>query len=90
MILKKEGTRVIVYGERNDPNTVIANNNIAHTFLAGVGNKGIKYIPKTPNSILIANINGKVGLLNLSDHPNKVIATDSTGEIILKNRSELL
>lgn len=89
MIVKKTGNRTVVYGEQNDPATVIADNHIADTYLVGVGNKGIKYLPKIPNSILIVNGDGEVEPLSLSGRINQVIITDSEGNITFMNRSEL-
>lgn len=89
MIVKKTNNRTVVYGEQNDPATVIADNHIADTYLVGVGNKGIKYLPKIPNSILIVNGDGEVEPLSLSGRINQVIITDSEGNITFMNRSEL-
>lgn len=78
-----------IYGEVNDPNTVIGQDDLgSNRLIIGKGNKEITSLIASPNSLLIVNSNGEVTSLVLV--PNKVIATNEVGNIILRDRGDLV
>lgn len=71
-----------IYGEKNDPNTVLASNDLGtNKYVVGSGNKGVKSISLSPNTLLVSNEAGE--LIPLTLLPNKQIGTDSSGNIVL-------
>ena len=83
-------TATKIYAEANDPNTVIGNNILtANRYVVGNGNKGVKSFSPGPNCILITDGLGGVTTLSFNGLANRAIATDSTGNIILIDRSTI-
>jgi hypothetical protein len=79
-----------VYGEPNDPNTVLASGTLtANRLIIGDGNKGVKVYSPGSNCILITDENGVVSSLSFNGLANKAIATDGSGNIVLIDRSTL-
>lgn len=80
-----------IYGEPNDPNTVIAstdlNINDTLNLIVGNGNKGVKAYTPGSNKLIISNGDGTLGVLDLGV-ANKAIGTDSEGNIVLIDREE--
>lgn len=70
-----------IYGEMNDPRTVIAEKFLEENkFVVGAGNRGVKtYVPKTKNSILVVR-NGVLEEFPLSGQ-NKLVGSNSYGEL---------
>lgn len=78
------------YGERNDPNTILASQPLNTQLIVGAGNKGIKSIELPANAILVVDENSKVRFLEFSYKYNTVIAINYNGELELIPREELL
>lgn len=79
-----------IYAEPNDPDTVLASNNLpSDVFVVGAGNKGIGSYSIPPNRILITNGSGEITYLDFNGQANKAIGTDASGNIVLIDRSEL-
>lgn len=79
-------TRTKIYGERNDPNTVLGTN-LTDQLVVGAGNKGVKTFAPGPTQLFIVN-NGIISSVQLS--PNKIIATNDNNEIVLIDSEEVL
>lgn len=83
-------TKHKIYGEPNDPRTVVFTDSVfTGTYLVvGTGNKGIRRLQVPRNSILISNTgDGQISYLTLG--PNQVIGTDAEGNIVALSRSEV-
>lgn len=79
-----------VYGEPNDPNTILASSTLTpNRIIVGDGNKGVKVYSPGSNCILITDGNGVVSSLSFNRLVNKAIATDGSGNIVLIDRSTL-
>ena len=77
-----------VYGEPNDPNTVLASTDLGvNKLIVGSGNKGIKAFTPGPNQLLITDGIGNVTALPLNAG-NKAIGTNEFGDIVLIDREE--
>ena len=71
------------YGERNDPNTVLASQSLDTQLVVGAGNKGIKSIELPANAILIADKNGIIDFVDFSNNPNSVLIINRVGMVEL-------
>ena len=75
-----------IYGEVNDPNTVLASANLtANSYIVGDGNKGIREFRPGANRILISDASGNLTSISHMT-ANQAIATNSNGDIVLVNR----
>lgn len=85
-------TKSQIYGERNNPNTVITAEGQTGSLVIGAGNKGVRrYIgPDVSTSSLAILIvkNGKVDVLMI-DSPDLVVGTNGSGEIVAIERSAI-
>lgn len=70
-----------IYGERNDPDTVLASEELTNKWLVGAGNKGIKSLKLPPNSILISNGDGTIDFLDFTNKPDTVVAINYKGQL---------
>lgn len=80
-----------VYGELNDPNTVIAEpaSLTDKKYVVGNGGKTVKSFQPGPNRILYTNpITGKIDGFHFNI-PNRLIGTDSSGKLSLLERNPL-
>lgn len=75
-----------IYGEPNDPNTVIATGILeTDKLVVGAGNKGVKTIDNNGiKSVVTIDSTNKVKFLPINS-PNKVIGTDNLGNLVLKD-----
>ena len=74
-----------VYGEMNDPNTVLALNELIQDQpIIGAGGRYIKNYDVGPNKILITDTRGKLTSISY-DVPNKCLGTDSLGFIVMRD-----
>jgi hypothetical protein len=81
-------TATKIYGEPNDPNTVIASTDLGVTnLIVGAGNKGIKAITPGPNQLFITDGTGNITTLALGV-ANKAIGTNEVGDIVIIDREE--
>lgn len=85
-------TKSQIYGECNDPNTVITAEGRNGNLVIGAGNKGVRrYVgPEVASSsfaILIVK-NGEVDVLILGS-PDLVVGTNGSGEIVTIERSAI-
>lgn len=72
-----------IYGEMNDPNTVLASGTLAaNKFLVGAGNKGVKTYAPGAKRVLTTDENGDVSSFEYGT-PNKAIGTDASGNLTL-------
>lgn len=72
-----------VYGERNDPETVIAVTPLEDGYpVVGAGNHGVKTVNLGPKRLLYGDTLGKLTGLPFNT-PNKVIGTNAQGELTL-------
>lgn len=70
-----------VYGEANNPNTVLASGTLTENqLIVGAGNKGIKILLSTGKNIVWIQ-NGIVQLLPFTA-ANKVLGTDESGNLV--------
>lgn len=70
-----------IYGEANDPNTVIASGTlVADNLIVGAGNKGVKTLLSTGKNIVWIR-NGIVQQLPFTA-ANKVLGTDADGNLV--------
>lgn len=75
-----------IYGELNNPNTIIANTDLGSGHLiVGNGNKGVKAFNPGPNQLFITDGNGNISTLALNVG-NKAIGTNEVGDIVLIDR----
>lgn len=83
-------TKEKVLAEPNDPNTILANENLIEGgLIIGKGNQGIQSFEHSLNRVLlVSKKDGTLTTLRL-DQPNKVVGTDSNGEIVLYDRSDI-
>lgn len=85
-------TKDKVFGEANDPNTVLAPNTLNQDVLVvGNNNKAVRFAGNyniMPGKVFITK-DGDLTSIDYSNKPNKVIGTDETGKIVLIDRSEL-
>lgn len=83
-------TKDKVLAEPNDPNTILSTKSLtAGSIVAGDGNKAIKsFEPSTNRVLLISKKDGTLATLSLNK-PNIFIGTDSNGEVVLYDRSEV-
>jgi len=70
-----------IYGECNDPDTVLASEELTNKWLVGAGNKGIKSLKLPPNSILISNGDGTIDFLDFTNKPDTVVAINYKGQL---------
>lgn len=83
-------TRNKIYGEENDPDTVISTSTTTvGRWLKGGVNKTIYGFLPGANKILVTDGNGNITTLSLIGRYNKVIGTDDAGNIVFIDRSEL-
>lgn len=74
-----------IYGEPNDINTVLANNELgSNHYVVGAGNKGVKEYNPGSKRILLIDENGNATSISY-DMANKAIGTDENGNIVLKD-----
>lgn len=74
-----------IYGEPNDPNTVLASGSLPDgKLIVGAGNKGIKTYTFTNNKSIIYIVNNQITELPISI-PNKVLGTDEDGNLVWKD-----
>ena len=79
-----------IYGEPNDPNTVLAPTSPSpNQWIVGDDLKNITAYLPGPNRILITNGTGQLTALSFSGQANKIIGTDDSGNIVLYDRSDL-
>ena len=80
-----------IYGEVNDPNTVVATGTLqGNKLLLGSGNKGVKtYNPNTNAKCLpYLNVDGTIANMPLNVGAYKVLGTDASGNLTtLMNRA---
>lgn len=73
-----------IYGEANDPNTVLANGELkANKYVVGAGNKGVKALDAGEKKIMITDLFGNASYLSY-DVPNKCVGTDMNGNIVMR------
>lgn len=78
-------SKLKIFGEANDPNTVLATGTLTNDQLVvGAGNKGIKSFIPGARKLLYTNASGELKAFDYST-PNKLIGTNSTGDLILKD-----
>jgi len=74
-----------IYGEANDPNTVLSTNELTNNKLVvGAGYKGVKSYEPGSKRILHLDSNGLVSSISYGT-PNKCIGTDASGNLVLKD-----
>lgn len=74
-----------IYGEANNPNTVLASGTLTENqLIVGAGNKGIKTLLSTGKNIVWIQ-NGIVQLLPFIA-ANKVLGTDADGNLVWKDQ----
>lgn len=74
-------TKHKIYGEKNDPNTVIAGGTLTDSALiVGAGNKGIKTLLSTGRNLIYVK-DGIVKQLPFTA-ANKVLGTDENGNLV--------
>lgn len=78
-----------IYGEPNDPNTVLASQPLEHQLVVGAGNKGIKSIELPPKALLIIDENGIIDFIDFSNNPNSVLIINKAGQVELLKKSLL-
>lgn len=72
-----------IYGEANDPNTVLAAGTLGvDRYIVGAGNKGVKQFAPGAKRILITGADGLAGSFAFGT-PNKAIGTDGNGNLVL-------
>ena len=70
-----------IYGEVNNPNTVIAGGTLTDgNLIVGAGNKGVKTLTSTGKQLIWVH-NGVVETLTISA-ANKVLGTDESGNLV--------
>lgn len=73
-----------IYGEANDPNTVLASGTLQEgSLIIGAGNKGVKTLLSTGKDILYIR-NGVIIQLPFAQ-ANKVLGTDESGNLVWKD-----
>lgn len=73
-----------IYGEANDPNTVLANGILeANKYVVGAGNKGVKQYDAGSKKLMITDEYGRVSSISYNV-PNKCIGTDINGNVVLR------
>ena len=74
-----------IFGEMNDPNTVIATGQLEEgKLIVGAGNKGIKTVDLGAQKLLYVNENNKISGLSYNVR-NKIIGTDYNGNLIFRD-----
>lgn len=74
-----------IYGEMNDPNTVIATGTLTpEMIIVGAGNKGVKTFDPGAKKIIYTDTSGIPKGFSYNT-ANKVIGTDSSGNLVLKD-----
>lgn len=74
-----------IFGEKNDPNTVVATETLKSGYpIVGAGNKGVKTIDLGTKKILYTGADSQLKGFNYNT-ANKVIGTDSSGNLVLKD-----
>lgn len=84
-------TKEKILAEPNDPNTILCPNRylIEDGLVVGNGNKAINFFHhQIGRVLLVSRKDGTLTTLRL-DQPNKVVGTDSNGEIVLYDRSDI-
>lgn len=70
-----------IYGEPNDPNTVLASGTLKeNSLVVGAGNKGVKSLENTGKALVWVK-DGKVQLLPIH-LANSVLGTDENGNLV--------
>lgn len=73
-----------IYGERNDPNTVLASGTLTQdSLIVGDGNKGVKSYTSTGKQLIYLR-NGTITELPFAV-ANKVLGTDESGNLVWKD-----
>lgn len=74
-----------IYGEANDPNTVLASGTLTDGYLlVGAGNKGVKTLLSS-GKVIIWVKNGEIQQLPFTA-ANKVLGTDADGNLVWKDQ----
>lgn len=75
-----------IYGEANNPNTVLAAGTLSeNTLIVGAGNKGVKNLLSTNSKNILWIKNGIVQTLPIT-LANKVLGTDENGNLVWLDR----
>lgn len=73
-----------IFGEANDPNTVLANGELANNkYVVGAGNKGVKQYDAGNKKLMITDVYGNVSSISYNV-PNKCVGTDMNGNIVMR------
>lgn len=74
-----------IYGELNDPNTVLATGTLTNGKpIVGAGNKGVKVYDPGSKKILYLDASGLLNGFNYNV-ANKIVGTDASGNLVLKD-----
>lgn len=85
-------TKNKILAEANDPDTVLLSGQIFNNRLVvGAGNKSVKckYSALAGNKLIVSTKTGSIKFISLAKGVDVVIGTDSEGEIVLYDRSEI-